>query len=146
MYIYSLKNLKSFCGKRDAFDCAGIQAGVFRLPVDCSNQVSYTGVRHRLLHRKTSLYRLVAPVNDFTLGRRVRNTNKLKFNEFEIILWKKRRFRLRRVSSPGLLIACRLLFEKNFEIIYSRKAMPLDGIKRSSCGEGDVGHLRSSVG
>ena len=33
----NLKNLKSFCGKKDAFDCAGIRAQVFRLPVDCSN-------------------------------------------------------------------------------------------------------------
>ena len=28
----NLKNLKSFCGKKDAFDCAGIRAQVFRLP------------------------------------------------------------------------------------------------------------------
>ena len=27
---YFLKNLKSFCGKKDAFDCAGIRAQVFR--------------------------------------------------------------------------------------------------------------------
>ena len=27
----NLKNLKSFCGKRDAFDCAGIRARIFRL-------------------------------------------------------------------------------------------------------------------
>ena len=47
----NLKNLKSFCGKRDAFDCAGIRARVFRLPVDCSNQLSDTGVGHLLLHR-----------------------------------------------------------------------------------------------
>ena len=33
-----LKNFKSFCGKKDAFDCAGIRAQVFRLPVDCSNK------------------------------------------------------------------------------------------------------------
>ena len=52
-----LYNLKSFCGKKDAFDCAGIRSQVFRLPVDCSNQLSYTGVRHLLLHRKTSFYR-----------------------------------------------------------------------------------------
>ena len=31
------------------------------------------------------------------------------------------------------------------EIIYSRKAEPLDDVRRSSCGEGDVGHLCSSV-
>ena len=49
-----LRNLKSFCGKRDVFDCAGIRARVFRLPVDCSNQLSYTGVRHLLLHRIVS--------------------------------------------------------------------------------------------
>ena len=24
----------SFCGKKDAFDCAGIRAQIFRLPVD----------------------------------------------------------------------------------------------------------------
>ena len=29
--------MKSFCGKRDAFDCAGIWARVFRLPEECSN-------------------------------------------------------------------------------------------------------------
>ena len=27
----NLKNLKSICGKKDAFDCAGIRAQVFRL-------------------------------------------------------------------------------------------------------------------
>ena len=32
--IQILKNLKSFCGKKDAFDCAGIRAQVFRLPID----------------------------------------------------------------------------------------------------------------
>ena len=32
-----LKKLKSFCRKRDASDCTGIRARVFRLPVDCSN-------------------------------------------------------------------------------------------------------------
>ena len=35
--IKNLKNLQFFCGKKDAFDCAGIRAQVFRLPVDCSN-------------------------------------------------------------------------------------------------------------
>ena len=30
-----LKHFKSFCGKKDAFDCAGIRAETFRLPVDC---------------------------------------------------------------------------------------------------------------
>ena len=33
-YFSFLKNLKSFCGKREAFDCAGIRARVFRLSVD----------------------------------------------------------------------------------------------------------------
>ena len=49
----NLKYWKSFCGKKDAFDCAGIRAQVFRLPVDCS-ALSYTGVRHLFLHRKIS--------------------------------------------------------------------------------------------
>ena len=35
----NLKNFKSFCGKRNASDCAGIQARICRLPVDCSNQL-----------------------------------------------------------------------------------------------------------
>ena len=35
-FIQILENLNSFCGKKDAFDCAGIRAQVFRLPVDCS--------------------------------------------------------------------------------------------------------------
>ena len=56
---YILINWKSFCGKKDAFDCAGIRAQVFRLPVDCSNQLSYAGVQYLLLHRKTSLYHQV---------------------------------------------------------------------------------------
>ena len=34
--INNLKNLISFYGTKDAFDCAGIRAQVFRLPVDCS--------------------------------------------------------------------------------------------------------------
>ena len=34
-------NLKSFCEKRDAFDCAGIRAPVFWLPVDCSKLSSW---------------------------------------------------------------------------------------------------------
>ena len=29
----NLKNLKSFCGKKDVFDCTGIRAQVFRLPI-----------------------------------------------------------------------------------------------------------------
>ena len=33
----NVKNLKAFCGKKVAFDCAGIQAQVFQLPVDWSN-------------------------------------------------------------------------------------------------------------
>ena len=57
IFFINLKNLKSFCEKRDAFDCAGIRAPVFRSPVDCSNQMSYTCVRHLLLHGKTCLYR-----------------------------------------------------------------------------------------
>ena len=36
----NIKNLKSFCGKKDAFDCAGIRAQVFRLPVDCSSNLT----------------------------------------------------------------------------------------------------------
>ena len=36
--ILNLNNLKSVCGKKDAFDCAGIRAQVFRLPVDCSTR------------------------------------------------------------------------------------------------------------
>ena len=36
----NIKNLKSFCGKKDAFDCAGIRAQVFRLPVDCSSNAT----------------------------------------------------------------------------------------------------------
>ena len=42
----NLKDLKYFCGKRDVFDCARIRTRVFRLPVDCSNELSYT------LHRR----------------------------------------------------------------------------------------------
>ena len=34
---FNLRNFKSFCGRRDAFDCAEIRARVFRLPADCSN-------------------------------------------------------------------------------------------------------------
>ena len=33
----------------------------------------------------------------------------------------------------------------SFEIIYSRKAEPLGDIRKSSCGEGEVGRLCSSV-
>ena len=40
----NLKNLKSFCSERDVFDCAGIRARDLRLPVNCSKQLSYTGV------------------------------------------------------------------------------------------------------
>ena len=62
-YYNNLKNLKSSCEKRDAFDCAGIRARIFRLPLDGSNQLSYTGVsglksRHGrkclFFHRKIS--------------------------------------------------------------------------------------------
>ena len=31
--LKNLKNLKSFCGKKDVFDCAGIRAQVFQLLV-----------------------------------------------------------------------------------------------------------------
>ena len=55
---FNSNKLKSFCEKRDVFDCAGIRARVIRLPVDCPNQLSYTGVRLLLLHKKISLYRL----------------------------------------------------------------------------------------
>ena len=34
-----------FSMEKNAFDCAGIRAQVFRLPVDCSNPLSYTGVQ-----------------------------------------------------------------------------------------------------
>ena len=51
---YLSNNLKSSSGKRDAFDCAGIRVRIFRLLVDCSNQLTYTGVRHSLLNRKIS--------------------------------------------------------------------------------------------
>ena len=34
IFFATLKNLKSFFEKKDAFDCAGIRAWVFRLPVD----------------------------------------------------------------------------------------------------------------
>ena len=37
LFFPNLKSLKSFCGKRDAFDCAGTRARVFRLLVDFSN-------------------------------------------------------------------------------------------------------------
>ena len=47
---------EKLCGRRDAFDCARIRTQVFRLSVDCSNQLSYIGARHPFLHRKTSLY------------------------------------------------------------------------------------------
>ena len=33
-FKFKFKNLKSFCGKKDVFDCAGIRAQVFWLPVD----------------------------------------------------------------------------------------------------------------
>ena len=49
-----------FLWKKVAFDCAGIQAQDFRLPVDCFKQLGYTSIRHLFLHRKTSLYRPVA--------------------------------------------------------------------------------------
>ena len=37
MYFFNLnlKNLKYFCGRRGAFDCAGIRTRVFRLTIDC---------------------------------------------------------------------------------------------------------------
>ena len=38
---FILKNLKSFCGKKDTFDCARIRAQVFQLPIDCSIRTVY---------------------------------------------------------------------------------------------------------
>ena len=35
---FYLKNFKSFCGKGDVFDCAGIRALVLLLPVNCSTK------------------------------------------------------------------------------------------------------------
>ena len=45
----NLKNVEYFCEEKDALDCTVIRAQVFELPVDYSNQLSYTGVRHLLL-------------------------------------------------------------------------------------------------
>ena len=42
-------NLKSFCGKKNTFNCTGIRARVIRLPVNCSNQLSYTGALYLFL-------------------------------------------------------------------------------------------------
>ena len=36
----NLKNLKSFCGKRDALNCAGIRARVFQLPAKISSSTT----------------------------------------------------------------------------------------------------------
>ena len=61
--------------KRRLRQCQDSNSGL-RLPVDCSNQLNYTGDSHILLHRKTSLHRLTAlpyDCNDFKLGGRVRN-------------------------------------------------------------------------
>ena len=71
---FKCKEFEMFLWKKDAFDCAEIRAQVFHLPVDCSNQLSYTDVRQLLLHRKTSLYRLV------TLQIQIQ----FEFKEFEI--------------------------------------------------------------
>ena len=35
--LHFLKNLNSFRGQKDAFDCAGIRTQVFRLPVEIAN-------------------------------------------------------------------------------------------------------------
>ena len=53
---FKFKNLKSFCGKKDAFDCAEIRARVFRLPVDCFNQLSYTGPWLESWHSRMRLF------------------------------------------------------------------------------------------
>ena len=50
------KTLKSYCWKRDVFDCAEIRARVFRLPVDCSNKLSYTGVRLGAFEARGGIY------------------------------------------------------------------------------------------
>ena len=57
---FKFKEFEILLWKIDGFDCAGIRARVFRLPVDCSDQVNYTSVRNLHLYRKTSLYRLMA--------------------------------------------------------------------------------------
>ena len=56
MVKINLQIIKNLCVEKETFDCAGIPAQVFRLPVDWSNQLSYTGVRQPFHHRKTSLY------------------------------------------------------------------------------------------
>ena len=41
-------------------------AWFFCLPIDCSNQLSFTGVRHPFLHRRTSLY-YISAFNNFII-------------------------------------------------------------------------------
>ena len=41
--------MKIFLWKKDAFDCAGIRAQVFRLPVNCSNQLIRTELNNFIL-------------------------------------------------------------------------------------------------
>ena len=57
-----LKNLKSESEKKDAFECAGIRARLFRLSVDCSNQLSYTSVRQESKNAKKFFFRCVTTV------------------------------------------------------------------------------------
>ena len=64
--MYFSNNLKSFCRKRNTFNCAGIRARVFRFPVDCSNQLSDIGVHHDFLTGKPR-YIVLRHFNNFTI-------------------------------------------------------------------------------
>ena len=48
----NFKEFEIFLWKKRRFDCAEIRARVFRLPVDCSKQLSYTGVHWFLVKCK----------------------------------------------------------------------------------------------
>ena len=55
LFNLNLKNLKSFCGKKDVFDCAGIQAQVFRYrPIERPGLESPCSRKRLLFHRKIS--------------------------------------------------------------------------------------------
>ena len=58
--ISSFKKSDIFLWKKRCFQMHRDSHLGLSIAVDCFNQLSYAGVRHLLLHRKTSLYRLVA--------------------------------------------------------------------------------------
>ena len=49
IFKFKFKNFKSFCGKKDTFDCAGIRAQVFRNAVE---SVFFAAARLQILKFK----------------------------------------------------------------------------------------------